>query len=679
MKIVISSILFFCNALSLYSQSPVFIDRSELDTSVSPKDDFYAYVNNYWEKHTKVPDGYSLWGGFITAYDENFKKLNALLLSLPNEPHVKNSLEQKASDFYKSAINIDVINKASYKPLLAELRKIESAKNYQELLDIIAQWYPTGDGYLFRQLFRQGDGNILGFTVGPDEKNREKNVAIFEPAGLTVSFKQYYIDSNATEVRRAILEMAKTYFKIIGHGETKSSKKAKAALHLEVKIALLHKTREELREVSPSHTFSLSEAEKIAPNIGWKRILKILKINCDSINLPQPEYFKGLSTLLTQEPLEAWKAKVTLDYINSKAAYLSNNFISARYKLSKSIWNWGFDTTFNRPETMAALTDMQLPDVVGPLYVRRYFDPRGKVRMDSLVNNIQKAFAARIQKLNWMSDSTKQKALFKLSKITKNICYPDTWRNYDDVNITADNFLANMQSIGKHNYFDMISNIGKPNKIVWDLTMVDVDGNYTPSTNTIQATVGIMVPPYFHINAEDAYNYAGIGKLIAHEMTHAFDDRGRQFDAFGNVRNWWQPADEQKFRDKSQRLIDQIEGYIIDDSLHVNGRLTLGENISDLGGLAIAYDAFKLTNQGKSSDLIDGLTPDQRFFIFFARVERSISKTDDRRWALSNDFHSPHNIRVNAPLSNFEPFYKAFNVSENYKMYRSEKDRITIW
>jgi len=329
---------------------------------------------------------------------------------------------------------------------------------------------------------------------------------------------------------------------------------------------------------------------------------------------------------------------------------------------------------------MVNQVDGGLGEMLGQLYVKKYFTETAKQRMDELVNNLQKAFGNRINNLDWMSDSTKQRAKAKLNAFVKKIGYPEKWKNYDDVTIDKDNFFANSKSVELHNQKEMIGKIGKPvDRTEWGISPPTVNAYYNPSNNEIVFPAGILQFPFFDAGADDAINYGSIGMVIGHEMTHGFDDQGSQYDDKGNMQNWWTTEDQTKFKSKTGGVVIQYNSFVLFDSLHVKGDLTLGENIADIGGLAIAYDAFKMTEQGKSNEKIDGFTPDQRFFLGFAQIWRLKNRDETMRMRLNVDPHSPEMFRVNGPLSNFHPFYAAFDVKEGDKLYIKPEDRARIW
>ena len=394
--------------------------------------------------------------------------------------------------------------------------------------------------------------------------------------------------------------------------------------------------------------------------------------------LGQPAYYAKLNELLKTAPVDAWKAYLRFHSLNDAASALSSDFVNAQFTYGSALS--GRKKLKPRWERMYRATDANLGDALGELYVKKYFTEDAKKRMLDLVNNLQVAFEARINKLDWMSDSTKKVSKDKLHAFIKKIGYPDKWRDYSKVTIDKGRYYDNLVSCSKNEYEYQLSKLGKPvDKTEWGMTAPTINAYYNPSFNEIVFPAGILQTPYFNPDADDAINYGGIGMVIGHEMTHGFDDQGAQFDKDGNLKTWWSKEDNEKFKAKTKLVIDQYNKFTVLDSLHVNGALTTGENIADMGGISIAYDAFKMTKQGQDTTRIDGLTPDQRFFLSFAQGWRSKYKDEIVRQYLNLDPHSPAIHRVNGPLMHFTPFYTAFGVKEGDKMFVLEKDRIKIW
>jgi putative endopeptidase len=667
--LLLGASLIFASCKNNHDQSTYF-DASGMDTTVHPGDNFFQYANGTWVKNSVIPDDQSGWGSFFTLYDENLKKMRTILDELSAKAdHKAGSNEQKVGDFYASGMDTAAIEKAGYEPLKPMLTKIDAVKDYKELINLLASSYA------------EGDGDLLGIYIGADERNSSKNILSLYQTGLTLPEKDYYTktDVPTVEKRQKLVEHITNLFVLTGVDKTLAAQQAAAVLKLETAIAVSHLAPVELRDpIKNYNKMSVGDLEKISPNISWTSSLAKMGIQTDSINVAQPAYYKTLSALLASQPIEVWKSKVKFDYISSNASLLSKAFVDERFSFNKLFS--GAKTQEDRWKKMVSRTDDGLKDLLGQIFVQKYFPAEAKKRMDELVNNLQIAFDKRIAQLDWMSDTTKQKAKEKLAAIMKKIGYPDKWKSYDDVNISRNDFYGNMRSIAKHDYKESIAKIGKPvDKTEWGMTAPTVNAYYNPTFNEIVFPAGILQFPFFELKADDAINYGAIGMVIGHEMTHGFDDQGRQYDAQGNLTDWWTKTDAEKFTTKAKGVIEQYNAYTVLDSLHVNGELTLGENLADIGGLAIAFDAFKLTKQGQSSEKIGGFTPDQRFFLGYAQVWRIVDRPESLRTRITTDPHSPEEFRVNGPLANFEPFYQAFGVTEKHKLYRPVDQRARIW
>jgi len=646
-----------------------YFDVSGMDTSIRPGDNFYEYVNGGWLKGAQIPDDQSAWGSFYTLYEENLNKLKGILEEAAAAKAQKGSLEQKVGDYYASGMDTLAIEKVGAEPLKPILARINSVNNHTELVKLIAELYAQGEGY------------EIALYVGADDKNSNQNIAVLYQNGLSLPEKEYYTrkDSATDAARKALVQNAYTMFTLSGESESIAKKNAEQVLALETELAKYHRSPVELRDPQANYNkMSVAQLQKLSPNIDWKLVFDVMKVKTDSINLGQPGYYEGLSTLLVSQPIDTWKTKLKYDYISSNANILSQAFSDANFEFDRIFSGQKKDS--KRWKKMVGRVDRGLGELLGQLYVKKYFNDSAKKRMDELVDNLQIAFEKRITGLEWMSAETKTKAINKLNTFTKKIGYPEKWKNYDDVTIDRTNFFANVISVRAHNHKEMMDKIGKPvDKTEWGMSPPTVNAYYNPSYNEIVFPAGILQFPFFDANADDAINYGAIGMVIGHEMTHGFDDQGSQYDDKGNMVNWWTKEDGEKFKEKTAGLVDLYSSYTILDNLHVKGDLTLGENIADVGGLAIAYDAFKMTKQGQDTTTIDGFTPDQRFFLGYAQVWRMKSRDENLRSRITTDPHSPEMYRVNGPASNFSPFYTAFNVKEGDKMYIAPDKRAKIW
>ncbi|MBS1597269.1 MAG: M13 family metallopeptidase [Bacteroidetes bacterium] len=647
-----------------------FLDVSGMDSSVKPGDNFFLYVNGGWLKNTPIPATESRVGSFPTLLNQTKDHLHSILEDLAKGNQTPGSIEQKLGDFYASGMDTATIDKRGYDPVKPYLQKIDAIKNPKDIMQYAAS--------------QQLELSSILFSVGivPDDKNSAINIAAFTQGGLGLPDRDYYFknDPPTLAVVKAYQIYVQKMFEFIGYDSVAATKKMMAVYNLEKKIAESHTDKVALRDPQSNyHKVTVAEMDKEMPAFGWKSTLGAMGITIDSINVQQPKFFKKLNELLVSVPIDTWKDYLRFHTIDSYGGGLTTDFVNTRFDYYGKALN-GQQKMKPRWDRMATATDNNLGEALGQVYTKRYFTEDAKKRMLELVNNLQTAFEARISKLDWMSDETKTKAKEKLHAFLKQIGYPDKWRDYSKVTIERDKYFENLVSASKNEYQFQIGKQGKPvDKTEWDMTPPTINAGYYPTFNRIVFPAGILQFPFFDLNADDAINYGAIGLVIGHEMTHGFDDQGAQYDKDGNLKNWWGKDDSVKFAAKTKLVVDQYNGFVVIDTLHVNGALTAGENIADLGGLNIAYDAFKMTKQGQGNEKIDGFTPDQRFFMAYAQISKGKKKDELTRRFINIDPHSPEMWRINGPLSNFTPFYTAFNVQPGEKMYKEEKDRIKIW
>ncbi len=656
------------DAINTTTKTEAF-DKSGIDSTIKPGDNFFLYANGAWMKKVVIPDDQSGWGSFYTLYDDNQKNLRGLLEEAAKSAAAKGSLEQKTGDYYASGMDTVAIEGRGAEPLKPLLAKFDSVKDYKQLMNLLAEGGATGQD------------DLLGFYVGADEKNSSVNIPVFSQTGLSLPEKEYYTkqDSATKAARTAFVNFATRLFILTGTDSVTASKNAAMVLGLETELAKSHRTPAETRDPQRNYNnMSVTDLQKSQPNINWQNYFSKMGVQPDSVDVQQPGYYVALNSLLASQPIDAWKTKVKFDYIAGNANRLSKSFRDAAFNFNR-IFS-GQKVQSERWKSITGNVDRGLGELLGQLYVKKYFTDSAKHRMDELVNNLQKAFEGRIHKLDWMSDSTKTQAIVKLHAFMKKIGFPSKWKTYDDVTIDKGTYFENAMAVRMHNRKEMLRKIGKPvDKTEWDMSPPTVNAYYNPTNNEIVFPAGILQFPFFNAAADDAVNYGAIGMVIGHEMTHGFDDQGAQYDEKGNMKNWWGQQDLTNFKAKTTAVVNQYNGYKMFDSLHVKGDLTLGENLADIGGLAIAYDAFKMTKQGQGAEKIDGFTPDQRFFLGYAQVWRLKDRDENMRVRLNTDPHSPEMFRVNGPASNFDPFYAAFNVKEGDKMYIKPADRAHIW
>lgn len=648
------------------------LDLSGMDTTVKPGDDFFSYANGNWIKNTEIPASQAAWGSFYVVRDKALENMKSILDEVSSNQQVKvGSVEQKVRDLYLSALDSTSIETAGILPLKANIDRIETLNNNTDVLNFILDEYTNGDGFLF------------SFGISPDEKNSNVQRPSFYQGGLGLPNNEYYLknDEKSKDIRNSYKQyIAKLLNLGLGTSSQETEKIAEEIIAFETNLAKASKTPVERRDPEANyHLLSITEMNKIAPQFNWEKMLDKLGVKEKTIVVGQPDFYKEASKLLQTTPVEVWKNYLTFHTIRKYASWLSHSFADAHFEFYNKKLN-GQQVPEERWKRASSLTNNLLGDALGELYVKKYFPPQAKKYMEDMVKNLQTAYAEKIEKADWLSDTTKKKALEKLESFMLKIGYPDAWKDYSSIFISKDNLFANMRAIGKWNYEYDLNKLGRPtDKSEWFMTAPTVNAYYNPSYNEIVFPAGILQPPFYFQNGDDAVNYGAIGFVIGHEMTHGFDDQGSQYDKEGNLNNWWTETDKKEYNKKAQQVIDLYNGFTVLDSIHVNGELTQGENIADIGGLAIAYAAFKMTEQGKSNQLIDGLTPDQRFFMSCAQVWRIKTRPERMEWRINNDPHSPEMFRVNGSVFNMDSFYKAFDVKPENKMYKIERDRIVIW
>jgi putative endopeptidase len=597
------------------------------------------------------------------------KRLHGILDSLAIGRFEKGSIEQKVGDFYASGMDSARIENLGYDPIKPYLQQINGFTNVRSILNFEARMHTIGQSYL------------VALGVFADAKNSSMNILIAAQTGLGLLDRDYYFRNDAaTEtIQKAYHAYIWKLFILLGDDSTTAMKKSESIYTLEKDIAASHRTNVERRDPQSNYNkMSVVELDKKTPNIGWPSFLSTIELKTDSIDVAQPAYYIKLDELFKTIPIDTWKAYYAFHVTDEASTSLSNAFVNAHFDYDKILI--GRKEIEPRWKRISRETDDNLRDALGELYVKRYFTDDAKKRMLDLVNNLLSAFEARIKKLDWMSDTTKKMAVEKLHAFNKKIGYPDKWRDYSNLTIDRNNYFDNLVSCAINNHRRYLSKLGKPvDRSEWFMSAPAVNAYYLSPFNEIVFPAGILQSPFFDPEADDASNYGAIGTTIGHEMTHGFDSNGSQYDKEGNLRNWWGKKDSAEFVERTKLIVRQFSGYAMLDTLYVNGALTTGENIADLGGINIAYDAFKLTKEGLDSTKINGFTPDRRFFISFAQIWRSKLTDKLTRVRIYADPHSPAIWRINGPLSNFAPFYAAFNVQPGDKMYKAESERLKIW
>ena len=646
------------------ASEPVVFDG--IDSSIKPGDDFFNHVNKTWYEQAVIADDEVGVGAYRFLNIPQKKLLQNILEDVSKGAYPKGSIEQMVGDYYASGMDTISINQRGIEPIQPILDRIDAINDVPSMMQFVAIQIMSGDY------------SLISPYISPDQENSAVNIVHLGQTGLGLPDRDYYFkeDESVIEIQEAYKTYIQTLFELTGNSQAKEN--AQIVYSIEKQLAEAHKTRIERRDVKANYNkLAVSDLNTSQANMQWDAILQNLDLDVDSIDMRQPAYYKKLNSMLESVSLEHWKIYLKANSIGSFDNVLSKPFQDAGFEYSKVLS--GQSVQKPRAQIMVQRVDRQIGFALGQLYVKRYFNEDAKKRALELVNNFQKALENRINQLDWMSDSTKLKAKDKLYAISKKIGYPDEWRTYDFY-IEKDKFFENALYIAQDNYQYNLDKLNEaPNRDEWFTTPSTVTAYYNPSMNEIVFPAGILQAPYFDLNADDAVNYGGIGMVIGHEFTHAFDDQGAQYDKEGNVKNWWTEDDYKKFKAKTQQVIEQYDAFTVLDSVHLKGALTVGENTADNGGIAIAYDAFKMTEQGQDTTKIGGYTPDQRFFLSIARIWRVKTRDEYLRNYVATDPHSPPIWRVNGPLMNFTPFYEAFEVQPGDTNFKPESERIKIW
>lgn len=659
---------------NLVAQSPEkFIDKANMNTKVKPGDDFAEYANGTWVKNNPIPAKETRWGSFNQLRDFNINAVKTILeeAKLNQKNYPAGSIERRVADFYSAAMDSITIEKLGYTPIKADLDKVNTISSKKEVLDALAQFRISGMG-----------SPLFGFGVGQDRKNVEKMVPQLSQGGTTLPDRDFYLKSDvrSAKVQEVYKNYIKTLFELVGNPSDQAKANADIVFGIEKQLANAQMSRVEMRDPYKTYNkFIWNEFQQKTDEIDWTTFFSQLNVpKQDSILVSAPKFFEEVNRLVKETPVNQWKVYLQWSILKGAAPNLSSPFVKASFSFNQLLTGQKVQTP--RWQRMSSLTDGTIGELLGQLYVKNYFKPEAKERMKVLIENLRKAFEIRIQKLDWMSDVTKQKALDKLHAFTPKIGYPDKWRNYDGLEISGDQYFQNLRNASAWSFKENISQVGKKvDRSRWGMTPPTVNAYYSPVMNEIVFPAGILQFPFFDPKADDAVNYGGIGAVIGHEMSHGFDDSGSKYDKDGTLRNWWTDEDLNKFKAKTALLGAQFDAYTILDTIHVNGKLTMGENIGDLGGLNMAYEAFKMTDQGKSKKKMDGFTPDQRFFLSWAQVWRGTTLPETAAQLIITDPHSPNQYRtIGAPV-NMDAWYDAFKIKPGDKLYKKPEDRIKIW
>ncbi len=649
------------------------LSATNMDTTVKAGDDFYRYANGSWLKNNPIPAEYSRYGAFEVLEEENYTQLKTILAEASADKNAtEGSVNQKIRDFYNSGMDTVKIEKNGISPLKAELDQINAFATVADVQKMLVLEHASGNYPLF-YLFSS-----------PDEKNSNQVIAATYQGGLGLPDRDYYLgtDSRSKEIRASYLKHMAKMFVLAGSAPDQAAKDADVVMKIETELATISSTRLELRDPKANYNKTdLAGLEKMAPGIDWKGYFEGINLHVtNEINIGQPKFMSGMAKMINTVSVADWKVYFRWDLINSAASSLSSDFDKEHFAFYGTVLS-GVKEQRPRWKRMIDQTSSSLGEAVGQLYVQKFFPPEAKKRMVELVNNLKASLGERINGLAWMTDITKKEAQAKLAKINVKIGYPDKWIDYSTLAIGTESYYTNKKNARQFEVNRSIAKIGKPvDRSEWDMTPQTINAYYSPNMNEIVFPAAILQPPFFFMDADDAVNYGAIGMVISHEMTHGFDDQGRQYDKEGNLHDWWQAEDSKNFEAKTKVLVDQYDSYKILDSLHVDGKLTLGENIADLGGMNVAYNGLQKALNGKNKDeKIDGFTTDQRFFLSYAQVWRANIRDEETMRRLKEDVHSPGDARVNAIVYNIPAFYTAFNIQPTDKRYIAPENRADIW
>ncbi len=673
----LSVVLFACSPTEQKKDKALAVNdpiSEHIDSSISPKEDFFKYANNTWFKKHPIPASESnngLWKTIQDTLNDNIRKICES--SAADTKATKGSNKQKIGDFYFSGMDTVAIDKAGYTPLNEEFAKIDAIKNTNELLTTTAHLETIGVTTLYN------------FSVNKDDKKSSQYVVNLYQVRLGLPERDYYFNTDALtiSIRAEYLKHVKAMFQLLGQDEKAATKSADNIMKLETTIAKSCRKMEDLRDPYKNYNkMSVAQVNKLTPSIKWEETLKMLGLtSVDSIVVGQPEFYTSLETNLKKTSIDDWKLFLKWSLVNRYASELSKEIEKEDFYFYSTVLS-GVKEQKPRWKRIVSATDHSLGDLVGQVYVDEYCPKGTKEKLLEIGNNIRSVYAEHIKALDWMSAATKEKALSKLNKINMKVGYPDKWKDLSALQISRDSYCKNVMNVQNWYYNFMLNKYGKPvDRTEWDMQPQTYNAYYDPANNEIVVPAcNIIVPGFEGRMPDDAILYGIIGgSTFGHEITHGFDDQGSLYDENGNLRDWWTKEDREKFVAKTKRIVRQFDNYVVLDSLHLKGANSQGENIADLGGVIMGYEAFKKTTQGQSTELVYGYTPSQRYFLAYAYAWM-VNMTDASlaKQIMSNE-HAPAPFRVIGPLSNVEEFYKAFDIKQGDKMYREDSVRVKIW
>ena len=671
LRAALAALLFAVPAgLTAQTQLGLGVDTANFDRSVRPQDDFYQFVNGTWLKKTEMPADKSRYGAFTALSDKSDAAVRAIIEEAAAQQDAAPGSEiQKIGDYYASymdTVRIEELGAAPIQPMLARIAAVDSHADLP---------------LLFAELVRTGLTGPLGIFVGPDMMASTQNTVYATQTGLGLPDREYYLkqDANFDHLRKAYVEYMERMLSLAGVENAAAA--APRILDLETKIATIQWDRAKNRDRNLTYNkHSVAEFAALMPRFDWNAYIDAAGLGAATdVVVRQPDYVQALDALIAETPIEDWKNYFSMRLIAGAAPLLSSDFVNANFEFNGRILR-GIPEMEPRWKRGVSQTQSVLGEAIGKVYVERHFQPEARVRMAQLVNNLRAAFDEGIDELEWMNPATQAEARDKLQKFTVKIGFPEEWEDYSALEIRRGDLVGNRVRGSMFDYEDMISRLGKPvDKAEWGMTPQTVNAYYNSVNNEIVFPAAILQPPFFDFTADDAVNYGAIGAVIGHEISHGFDDQGRKSDGAGNLRDWWTDADAKAFEERANKLVAQYAAYSPIEGMNVNGKLTLGENIGDLSGLAVAYRAYQLSLNGEKAPVIDGFTGEQRFFMGWAQVWRTLYRDEELRNRLLTDSHALSMYRTNGVLVNMPAFYEAWGVKQGDKMYLPDEQRIRIW
>lgn len=648
-------------------------DLKNLNTKIRPQDDFFSYACGGWIKHNPIPQTKSRWGTFDVLREENLKKLHTIVKEMGAKKRVtEGSSSQLIRDMYRSGMDMKTRNRRGIDPIKPFLKRIDAIKNADNLTDLIIYLQKTGFSLLWSTY------------VGQDDKNSEQYITFMGQGGLTLPDRDFYLmnDARSKAIRKAFLKYVENMFVLAGGSRADAKKNAKTILSFETGLARISMNKVDARNIDKIyHKKTLAQLSKLAPIVPWRRFLREIGLSkAKAVVVMQPDFLKRVTPLLKKTSIEKWKIYLRWNVIDDAGSSLTSAFARERFGFYGKVL-LGKQKMEPQWKYVLGAIEGTLGEALGKEYVKRHFPNEAKKKINELVDHLFNAYHKRISALDWMSATTKKKALAKLSRIERKLGYPVKWKSYRGLVIRPDTYFENLLRSARHEQKRIFSRLGKKiDRTEWHMTPQTVNAYYSPNMNEITFPAGILQPPFFDPYADAAYNYGSIGSVIGHEMTHGFDSDGAKFDGDGNYKNWWTKQDKALFERKSKVLVTQFNAYKAGD-LHVNGKYTLPENIADLGGITLAFDAYMkhLEDNPGERKIMHGFTPERRFFVGVTLFDCEHGRPEFLRIQVLTDPHSPGKFRVNGPVSNIPAFYDAFKLKKGDKLYREPKNRAKIW